>query len=621
MRTLLSLLLLSLAPAAQTPLPLRPALLPYGSDLSLRDRYIANEKAHADLGGWLLVSVRKASPRLPGLRVLPALRAGEGIALLGGSGPEIPSGARLLADTGAFRLLAGPRNRLAALSGEGFHGSLQLLDLGRRYIPAHFEAPQLPMAPDPRIQAMVAKVSTANIRNHIKNLSAIWTRNARTSTNAKAISYLKTELAKIKGLTVVTHTFSRSYGPNLIAEIKGRGASASEIVMLGSHLDSYVWGGYSKRAPGADDNASGTAAVLELARVMAAIPWKRTVRFGFWNAEEFGLVGSRYYAPAAKARGDKIRAYINLDMTCYRASGDTTDVDFVLNDSTPSLISTMISTGKVYVPTLGVKKGYLYGGTSDHRSFFRNGFPACFPFEDLDKYSRYIHSANDVLGTSANDLNLATLITRFAGAGAATLAGPLDPPAFTIYPTSGPTLGGTAVIAGGAGLDAATRVTVGGRTVPFRKVPGGIAFSTPTSSVLGAAAVEIFNPAGSGKAAFTFTPTSPPALRVVSPVPIGGNTLLAIGGKPAGIEVTFLSPRSGTTDLGLVKLDIGGGSPSALFFFHAALLSKGGGTVEVPFQVPNLASLKGKTFYFQAALPSSDLKTVGKTNSAALLLQ
>ncbi len=621
MRAFFACLVLVLpAPAQRGVAGARPALVHYGRDLSLRDRWIARGSVHADLGGWLVVRV-PAGTRGPGVRLLGPVGPGEVLAVERSPGPPPPAGLRVLARTPRFALLAGARSALARLARRGFHGGLSLIDLDRPYRPAEFPGAARPLGVDPRIQAMLARISTANLQNHIKNLSAIWTRNARTSYNAKAISYIKAELAKISGLTVTTHSFSSAYGPNLIAELKGKGANSSEIVMLGAHLDSIVWGGYTRRSPGADDNASGTAAVLELARVMAALPWKRTIRFGFWNAEEFGLIGSSYYAPMAKRRGDKIVAYINLDMTCYRASGDTTDVDFVLNDSTSSLVNYMITTGKQYVPTLGVKTGYLYGGTSDHRSFFRNGFPACFPFEDLDKYSPYIHSSKDTLGVSANDLNLATLITRFAGAGAASLAGPLDPPAFTLAPASGPSIGGTKVTVSGTGLAAATKVTVAGRSVPFVKTASGLAFETPTSPVLGQAAVEIFNPAGSGKASFSYTATNPPALRVVSPVPIGGNTLFAVGGKPGGIEVCFLSHLTGTTNLGLVKLDIGGGSPAALFLFHVGVLSAGGGTVEVPFRVPALSTLKGKTFYFQAALPANDLSSVGKTNAAALAIQ
>jgi hypothetical protein len=66
----------------------------------------------------------------------------------------------------------------------------------------------------------------------------------------------------------------------------------------------------------------------------------------------------------------------------------------------------------------------MSGGTSDHRPFFQHGYPAIFPFEDIDQYSPYIHGYNDTIGTSANDFVLAELITKGALATIAELAAP-----------------------------------------------------------------------------------------------------------------------------------------------------------------------------------------------------
>ncbi len=90
---------------------------------------------------------------------------------------------------------------------------------------------------------------------------------------------------------------------------------AGEVVMIGAHYDhegargGYVW-------HGADDNGSGTAGVLEIARAFAAnrIKPKRTVVFALWSGEEKGLLGSKHYVDHAMFPTDKIVTYINLDM-------------------------------------------------------------------------------------------------------------------------------------------------------------------------------------------------------------------------------------------------------------------------------------------------------------------
>ena len=392
-------------------LPLLPAtandqltLIDYGQDTALRERLIQDVAVFADLGTQVVarvnpVAAAELTRRGVSFRSLSEPGPGEVLAVIAlRSESWRPTGVAILHEEPGFVLVAGLPAVVNALKRPGiFNGGVQTLDLTASYLPT----PALTLAaldgPDPRISALVAQVQTANLTRHIKGLSDIWTRRTDQPENAQAVQYLKDELARLPGVTVTTESFSTRYGPNVIAEIKGLEAP-DEIVMIGGHFDS-IAGSSRNRAPGADDNASGSATVLELARIFASAPMQKTLRFGWWNAEELGLYGSAAYASAAKTRGDKILAYLNTDMNAYRASGDTVDVDFIQNDSTPSLITQLTQISRTYVPTLGVKQGNLSAGTSDHRSFYRNGFPAVFYFEDLDKYSPYIHSINDDMVT------------------------------------------------------------------------------------------------------------------------------------------------------------------------------------------------------------------------------
>jgi Zn-dependent M28 family amino/carboxypeptidase len=94
---------------------------------------------------------------------------------------------------------------------------------------------------------------------------------------------------------------------NLVADLAG--ARSDRVVMIGAHLDSVTAG------PGMNDNASGSAVVLELAQQLANARLPATVRFAWWDGEEPGQLGSsRYVAALDPAERDRIMLYLNLDM-------------------------------------------------------------------------------------------------------------------------------------------------------------------------------------------------------------------------------------------------------------------------------------------------------------------
>jgi hypothetical protein len=297
----------------------------YDQDLQLRDRVIAARIVHADLGGFVLVRADRAQLAALGVSgvEVPGLRAGERLAAQFDRGVRVPlTGVRLLIDAGRFRLIAGSEAALAALRRPGvYSGGLQFLDVASCYEPVAQTAGQVavPLAADPRISAMVAKVSKQNLTQHITALSALYTRNARSSYNAQAVQYLETELAKIPGLTVTKQSWSTSYGPNVIGEIQGY-ELPNEIVMTGAHFDSIAGWSTSNRAPGADDNASGTATVLELARICAETPLRRTVRFALLERRGIRPLRQRRLRVGGEgSAATRSRPTSTTDMNAYRA--------------------------------------------------------------------------------------------------------------------------------------------------------------------------------------------------------------------------------------------------------------------------------------------------------------
>lgn len=279
---------------------------------------------------------------------------------------------------------------------------------------------------DSRIAALVAQVNQTNLQNTVTQLSSYFTRRADSTQIQTAKNWLVAQLSAIPGVTVTTQTFSGSYAPNVIATITGT-SHPERIVVLGAHYDSINLAGASQIAPGADDNATGSAGILEATRILAQADYENTIRLMFYSAEEFGLVGSDYDAAQLANQGANVVAMLNMDMIGHLQAGDTFDLDFATNDTNSALTQFCRDVTVAYVPGLPTKTGVLTAGTSDHRSYHNAGFPAVFFFEDLDQYSTVIHTANDTIASgSANSFTLARDITKAFVASAATLAQPVD---------------------------------------------------------------------------------------------------------------------------------------------------------------------------------------------------
>lgn len=191
----------------------------------------------------------------------------------------------------------------------------------------------------------------------------------------------------VPGVTVTVHpAFESDTARNVIALRRGADAELSdEAVIVCAHMDHVGWGwfgspdGGAKLHPGADDNASGTAALLEVAEALAAgAPMKRTVIFASWCGEEMGLIGSRYYADKPRWPLDRTVACVNLDMVGRYDAKKRRE---------PGLSVGGVPTGSTFaepVTRLSNKYGLEYADSwwgwrqSDHASFYDKGVPSLF---------------------------------------------------------------------------------------------------------------------------------------------------------------------------------------------------------------------------------------------------
>ena len=192
---------------------------------------------------------------------------------------------------------------------------------------------------------------------------------------------------------------------NVIGSIAGRGALAGQYVIVGAHFDHLGTGRFGSLAPdsgqvhnGADDNASGTAAVIELARLTARdrtlrdMRPRRTVIFALWSGEEEGSLGSAYYAQHLPMPKDSVIAYLNFDMVGRLRSGKLLALGAQSAQEWPALLDSVNATAHLDVRASG--DGW---GPSDHASFYAVHLPVLHFFTDLhEDYHRPSDDADKI---------------------------------------------------------------------------------------------------------------------------------------------------------------------------------------------------------------------------------
>jgi len=182
---------------------------------------------------------------------------------------------------------------------------------------------------------------------------------------------------------------------NVIATLPGQTQPGKECLIT-AHYDSRSEQNYTY-APGADDNASGTAAVLTAAHILKDYQFDYTLKFIGFSGEEQGLIGSAVYAQNAYLRGDTIIGVYNLDMTAWDGNADNViEIHSGTGASSQALADIMMGVITDYGLSL-VPQEITEGSTggSDHASFWDQGYPAILGIEDFDDFNPYYHSTGD----------------------------------------------------------------------------------------------------------------------------------------------------------------------------------------------------------------------------------
>jgi len=209
--------------------------------------------------------------------------------------------------------------------------------------------------------------------------------------NDKAADYIQQKL-EYYGLEVFNQSFG-SIGRNVYGVQTGTEFPNQKYIIC-AHYDDMPSG---TLAPGADDNASGTAAVLETARVLSQHSFPFTIIYALWDEEEQGLIGSAYYAANAASNGDSILGVINQDMIAWDDNDDgNADVHTKSVGESHALKDKMLDVNLTY--GIGLDLDVIDPGEpySDHQSFWNNGFTAILLIEDDNDFNNFYHTTNDL---------------------------------------------------------------------------------------------------------------------------------------------------------------------------------------------------------------------------------
>jgi hypothetical protein len=294
----------------------------------------------------------------------------------------------------------------------------------------------------PVVLEVIQGIESATLTGYVGDLSGEWPIEVEGETvtlvtrYSLAEPYIRlTELYALEqfaelGLPVTCHSYllEAMTRCNIMAEQRGA-LFPERIVILGAHVDSITTLRPERfyDAPGADDNASGSAAVLAAAGVLRDYALPFTLRYVLFTGEEQGLYGSQAYAADVAAAGDDVVAMVNLDMIGYNTGTHRIDVHIrrdaagELDRPIADVFSRTLTTYEMGLIAEIVPSGI---NASDHAAFWDQGFPAVLIIEDRENFNPNYHRTSDLLANL--NVDYMTTASQAAVATVMQLAGVVD---------------------------------------------------------------------------------------------------------------------------------------------------------------------------------------------------
>jgi len=276
-------------------------------------------------------------------------------------------------------------------------------------------------------QEIYSQVSEESYRAFVKKLTengSRWTSEDDegvyfSDANEKARRWIVQTLEEVSGGRIQVEIIGQH--KSIIGVLPGWMPGAGPVLMVGGHYDS-VYG-----APGANDDASGVAAMLELARVMSQYDWPLDIYFCAWNSEELGLLGSWETVQILRDRGIVVLQYFNVDMLLIENPNAPADqrVLVIYNSAAEYQESAYFAdlmksqSNNIGMNLIGTvsSSNFFAWGASDHASFVYQGYPnVVFAFESGFEYDYAYHTSQDVYDNP--DYNYTVAVETVASIGA-----------------------------------------------------------------------------------------------------------------------------------------------------------------------------------------------------------
>jgi len=337
------------------------------------------------------------------------------------------TGMERLAEVGEYALYksAEPINR-ALFRRHGFDpAEITKREIPLVYFPVTSANPDISLLTNSSdLDSLIGEVSFDSVYAYNTRLEAFQTRFSFTDSNVAAREWARQKFEDF-GYTDITfqefwadaylYTYS-GWAYNIICRKPGI-AEPDKVIIIGAHYDTMILDGNDPLvyAPGADDDGSGTAVTIEIARVLAGIDNRKTIIFLLFGAEEQYIVGSWYYANYAASIGMDIELMINLDMIGYTEGGWPGISCFYYGPSRP-YTELMASLGNQYTwadPVVAPSPG-----AADHLPFYQNGYNIAYNQEGIFNLDGW-HTELDI--TARMDFPFMTEVTKMALATAYTV--------------------------------------------------------------------------------------------------------------------------------------------------------------------------------------------------------
>ncbi len=274
---------------------------------------------------------------------------------------------------------------------------------------------------DTLIQKMVREVSSDTLHSFLKILTGDF--GIRYSTwpgCSLAVNWVMNKFRAYGLDSVYLQHYQTRYAKNSIGIKRGtRFPNWQRYYVICAHIDS------DSNSPGVNDNGSGTACVLEAARVMSRYRFENGIRFITFTGNLQGLLGSDAYVRNARSQGDSILGALNFDMLLFEYCDPETLAVYRGRSLADSLLCSMFKAAVDTYTTLPtkIKSQQIYN--SDQASFWSMGYPALLGIENNYAYDQYAGTPGDTLGAPRYSLSFLTKCVQGAIAGLARPAVPM----------------------------------------------------------------------------------------------------------------------------------------------------------------------------------------------------